>query len=101
MKPIINRRTLLIHLKGDPSGQLVMLDAFYEVVHCERRRLCHDIADWMQQYVNDLDVIKSKMTLDDEDAYMTQAMLPIYAKVRVIKGRFHRRASAYCGDLPR
>lgn len=66
----------------------MMLDAFYEVVHFERQRLRHEVCNWSYQLVDDLDGVKTKATLDDEDAYMANAMRPVYAKVREIKREY-------------
>lgn len=82
-------------LAGDASGQLMMLDPFYDLINNTRRRLRHDIADWMQALVDDLDDIKIKATLDDEEVYMAQAMRSVYEKVRVIKSEHSRFTSCY------
>lgn len=64
----------------------MMLDPFYDVINIERGRLRDEIADWMQALVDDLDDIKVKATLDDEEAYMAKAMRSVYETVRIIKG---------------
>lgn len=63
------------------------LDAFYEYVDLEKPVLKKKITECMKGFLMSLETIRERSTTEVEDAYLVKAMLPVYAKVRLIKGR--------------
>lgn len=71
---------------GDDSASLVNVQPFLDYVSSERPIVKSIITNRGKGFLTDLDVIKTKMTTEVEDAYLVKEMLPVYEKIRVIKG---------------
>lgn len=69
----------------DPSGQLMKPDAFFDTVRLQKQDTFTRVSRWAQGLIDDLDELKQNLTVNGEDAYMIEAMRPVYAKVRKIK----------------
>lgn len=62
------------------------IQPFLDYVNSERPIMKSIITNRGKGFFGDIDVIKAKMTTEVEDAYLVKEMLPVYEKVRVIKG---------------
>jgi hypothetical protein len=71
---------------GDESAALVNVQPFLDYVNTEKPLVTGIIRNRTKGFLADVDVIKSKLTTEVEDAYLVKEMLPVYEKVRVIKG---------------
>ncbi|KAL1584732.1 hypothetical protein WHR41_06887 [Cladosporium halotolerans] len=77
----------MVHaINNDTSATIVDVQPFLDYVKSERRVLVGIITNLMKDFMKGMDLINAKATTEVEDAYLVKQMLPVYAKVRKIKG---------------
>jgi hypothetical protein len=64
----------------------VNIQPFLDYLNSERPAVKSIITNRAKGFFGDIDVIKAKLTTEVEDAYLVKEMLPVYEKIRVIKG---------------
>ena len=62
------------------------IQPFLDYLSSERPILRSIVANRGKEFFGEVDTIKARLTTEVEDAYLVKEMLPVYEKVRVIKG---------------
>lgn len=62
------------------------IQPFLDYLSSERPILRSIIANHGKGFFGEVDMIKARLTTEVEDAYLVKEMLPVYEKIRVIKG---------------
>ena len=62
------------------------IQPFLDYLSSEKPILKAIITNRGKGFFGDIDTIKAKLTTEVEDAYLVKEMLPVYEKIRVIKG---------------
>lgn len=64
------------------------LQPFHNYVKSEKPVLKGIVANHIKDFVAKFNLLLAKSSTEVEDAYIVKEMLPVYAKVRLIKGKF-------------
>lgn len=62
------------------------IQPFLDYLSSERPIIKSIITNRGKGFFADIDMIKARLTTEVEDAYLVKEMLPVYEKIRVIKG---------------
>lgn len=62
------------------------IQPFLDYLSSERPILRSIVANRGKGFFGEVDMIKARLTTEVEDAYLVKEMLPVYEKIRVIKG---------------
>ncbi|USW49512.1 Putative P-loop containing nucleoside triphosphate hydrolase [Septoria linicola] len=76
---------MLTDLREDPNYGFVDLEPFLDYINTEKTRIPHAVRQSCQRILEGLENIQRKATLIDEDAYVVEAMAPVYKDVALLK----------------
>ena len=62
------------------------IQPFLDYLSYERPVLKLIVTNREKGFLGEVDMIKARLTTEVEDAYLVKEMLPVYEKIRVIKG---------------
>ncbi|KAK5120153.1 hypothetical protein LTR85_006634 [Meristemomyces frigidus] len=78
--------TMTADMNADENAPFVALSDFFNYVQAEMNRITHAVQTWADRLFEGITLVSQRLRSEDQDAYLSAAMLPIYERVRDLKG---------------